>query len=177
MLTASDRTTVEPKMREFEDIFREHSDLVFGTAFGITGRREDAEDIVQTVFTRLLRRGMSLEFYKSPRAYLYRAAVNQSLNILRSRRVHPTADLEDVDIPADRVCTRHDEVIYRKLYEAIGGLPSEAAEILILRYMQGYSDAAIAKLLGKSRINIAVRLHRARAQVKKRMRDSLGEGL
>jgi DNA-directed RNA polymerase specialized sigma24 family protein len=43
--------------------------------------------------------------------------------------------------------------------------------------MQGHSDAAIAKLLGKSRINIAVRLHRARAQVKKRLRDSLGEEL
>src|SRR5262245_65746262 len=67
-----------PLTREFEDIFREHYDLVHGTAFGVTGRREDAEDVVQTVFLRLLRREMPGEIQKNPKAYLYRAAVNRS---------------------------------------------------------------------------------------------------
>src|SRR5438046_8330487 len=91
---------VEPLMQEFEEIFREHSGLVFGTACGITRKGEDAEDIVQTVFLRLLRRGMPPEFQKNPKAYLYRAAINQSLNIIRTRRHHPTTDLEEAGIAA-----------------------------------------------------------------------------
>ena len=56
-----------PLTREFEDIFREHYDLVHGTAFGVTGRREDAEDVVQTVFLRLLRREMPREIQNKPK--------------------------------------------------------------------------------------------------------------
>src|SRR5437870_4801986 len=62
----------EPLMQEFEEIFREHSGLVFGTACSITHNGEDAEDVVQTVFLRLLRRGIPPEFQKNPKAYLYR---------------------------------------------------------------------------------------------------------
>jgi RNA polymerase sigma-70 factor (ECF subfamily) len=166
---------IELLMEEFEAVFREHSDLVFGTACGITGKGEDAEDVVQTVFLRLLRRWMPPEFQKSPKAYLYRAAINQSLNIIRARRRHPTTDLELAGIPATPATASSDEAIHRKLYEAIGALHPQLAEIVILRYMHDYSDSEIATLFGKSRVSIAVRLHRARAQMKKLLRASLGE--
>ena len=68
-------TIVEVLMREFEDLFREHAGLVFGTACEVTGNREDGEDVVQTVFLRLLRRGLPPKFQKNSRAYLYRAAI------------------------------------------------------------------------------------------------------
>jgi RNA polymerase sigma-70 factor, ECF subfamily len=168
---------VEPATRELEEIFREHSELVFGTACSITRRSEDAEDVVQTVFIRLLRRGMPPEFRSNPKAYLYRAAINQSLNIIRTRRRNPTAELDALEAPAATADTSSKEEIHRKLYEAIAGLHPQAAEIVLLRYMHNYSDADIAKLLGKSRVTIAVRLHRARAQLKKLLRASLGEEL
>jgi RNA polymerase sigma-70 factor (ECF subfamily) len=167
----------EPVTREFEDIFREHYDLVHGTAFGVTGRREDAEDVVQTVFLRLLRREMPPDLKKNPRAYLYRAAVNESLNIIRSRRRRPTTDLENVEVPADATGPNQAEAIHRKLYEAIGELNPKHAEILILRYVHDYSDADIAKLLGTSRGTIAVSLYRSRTQLKRLLRVSLGENL
>jgi RNA polymerase sigma-70 factor (ECF subfamily) len=167
----------EPLTREFDDIFREHYDLVHGTAYGVTGRREDAEDVVQTVFLRLLRREMSPELQKNPKAYLYRAAVNESLNIIRSRRRRPTTDLDHLEIPAEASNADQAEAIHRKLYEAIGELKPKHAEILVLRYVHDYSDAAIAKLLGTSRGTIAVSLYRSRAQLKKLLRSSLGEHL
>jgi hypothetical protein len=46
----------EPLPQEFEDFFQEHYVLVYRTAYGITGRVEDAEDVVQTIFLRLLQR-------------------------------------------------------------------------------------------------------------------------
>ena len=168
-------SVVEPLMREFEEIFRQHSDLVFATACRILARGEDAEDVVQTVFLRLFRRGISAEFRENPKAYLYRAAINESLNIIRTRRRHPTADLEEAGIHATPAHASADEAIHRKLYEAIAELHPESAEVIILRYMYDYSDAEIAKLLGKSRVTIAVRLHRARAQLRKLLRSSLGE--
>lgn len=167
----------EPLTKEFEDIFREHYDLVHGTAYGVTGRREDAEDVVQTVFLRLLRREMPPDLKKNPKAYLYRAAVNQSLNIIRSRRRRPTTDLENVEISTDAATPNQAEAIHRQLYEAIGELNPKHAEILILRYVHDFSDADIAKLLGTSRGTIAVSLYRSRAQLKKLLRRTLGEKL
>jgi RNA polymerase sigma-70 factor (ECF subfamily) len=162
---------------EFEAIFREHYDLVYGTAYGVTGKREDAEDVVQTVFLRLLRREMPAEVQKNRKAYLYRAAVNESLNIIRSRQRRRTTDLENVDVHADVSASERDEAIHRKLYEAIGELKPKAAEILILRYVHEYSDAQIARLLGTSRGTIAVALYRSKARLKKILRAWAGENL
>jgi RNA polymerase sigma factor (sigma-70 family) len=86
-------------------------------------------------------------------------------------------DLEEIGTPAVPADTDSEEVIHRKLFEAIAELPPQSAEIVILRYMHDYSDVDIAKLLGKSRVTIAVRLHRARVQLKKILRSSLGEEL
>jgi RNA polymerase sigma-70 factor, ECF subfamily len=172
---AISNATVHPDAWEFEDIFREHYGLVHGTAYGVTGRREDAEDVVQTVFLRLLRRETPPELRRNPKAYLYRAAVNESLNIIRSRRRHPTTELEHARVPAVEAGDLQAETIHRKLYEAIAELKPKAAEILILRYVHDYSDAQIAKLLGTSRGTIAVSLYRSRTRLKKLLRNSLGD--
>ena len=113
---------VEPVMREFEGIFREHADLVFGTARSIMQREEDAEDVVQTVFIRLLRSGMPTEFQRNPKGYLYRAAINQSLNIIRERRRHPTTDLSIVTAAEPPADTDSKEELHRKLHDAIAEL-------------------------------------------------------
>ena len=60
MPTASmPQVTDSPFSQEFEALFDDHYALVYRTAYGITGRVEDAEDIVQTIFLRLLQRGAS----------------------------------------------------------------------------------------------------------------------
>src|SRR5262245_11097668 len=83
---------------ELEDLFREHYQLVYRTAYGVTGRAEDAEDVLQTVFLKLLRRGHSPDLFKNTKGYLYRAAVNLSLDILQSRQRHVSAQEDRVEI-------------------------------------------------------------------------------
>jgi RNA polymerase sigma factor (sigma-70 family) len=68
-----------------------------------------------------------------------------------------------------------ESAIQGPLVEAIAQLNPRAVEMLILRYEHHYSDAEIAKLLGKSRGVVAVTLYRARARLKKLLRASLGE--
>src|SRR5689334_775638 len=71
---------------ELESLFKRYSRLVYSTSFVITGNTEDAEDVLQTIFLRLARRATPASFYKNPGRYLYRAAVNVSINVIRSRR-------------------------------------------------------------------------------------------
>ena len=158
---------VEPLSPEFDEIFHQHYELVYRTAYGVTGRIEDAEDVVQTIFLRLLQRGTPLDFVKNPKGYLYRAAVNGSLTIVQSRqRRSRIEDVEDVAVSVPAAAPGNAEEIHRMLYEAIAELSPKAAEILILRYLHDYSDAEIAKLLGTSRGVIAVTLFRSRARLK-----------
>jgi RNA polymerase sigma factor (sigma-70 family) len=56
-------------------------------------------------------------------------------------------------------------------------LSPSAVEILILRYEHNFSDAQIAKMLGKSRGTVAVTLYRARARLKKLLRAAMGDKL
>jgi RNA polymerase sigma-70 factor, ECF subfamily len=153
---------------EFTEIFREQYPMIYRTAYSITGSKPDAEDVLQTIFLRLLQRQIPVEFTRSPKAYLYRAAVNLALNMIRSRKRR--SSLDDVArLEAPPPATGEEEGIQRALIEAIGQLRPRAVEILILHYEHNYSDAEIAKMLGKSRGTIAVTLYRARARLKKLM--------
>jgi RNA polymerase sigma factor (sigma-70 family) len=161
--------------QEFERIFREHYQTVYRTAYGVLGNGHDAEDVAQTVFLRLVRGKSSPELKKNPGAYLYRAAVNESLNVIRARRRHSQSDAAE-RYEAQRALTpsaESAEALHRRLYEAVAELKPGAAQILIMRYVHNCSDAEIAKRLGTSRGTIAVSLYRSRARLRKLMRASL----
>jgi RNA polymerase sigma-70 factor (ECF subfamily) len=160
--------TKAPLTEQLDQIFREHHQLVYRTAYGVTGSREDAQDVVQTIFLRLLRRTCPPDLHRNPKAYLYRAAVNLSLNTVRLRRRHLHAnDAERFEDFADTSESDSAEELHQRLYEAIAELDPEAAHTLILRYVHNYRISEIAALLGKSRSVIAVRLFRSRAQLKR----------
>jgi len=156
--------------QEIEDIFREHYRLVYRTAFRITGRAEDTEDVIQTVFLRLLRSGLPSDFHRNPKGYLYRAAVNLSLNAVESRRRY-VLDNETANREAGSIATA-DRESYREWFSgALLKLRPRAVEIFLLRYEQDYSDVEIARMLGTSRGVIAVSLFRSRSRLRKLLRD------
>src|SRR5262245_61604897 len=115
---------------EFEQLFLDHSKLVYRTAYRITRSAEDAEDILQTIFVRLLGRQFPPDLQKSPAAYLYRAAVNLSFDTIEARKNHVVVwageQLEADTPPADSIT---DEVMHQRLHEAIAKLRPAAAEI------------------------------------------------
>jgi RNA polymerase sigma-70 factor (ECF subfamily) len=160
----------EPLEQEFEQLFHEHYPLIYRTAYSVTGRPEDAEDVVQTIFLRLHRRGNLSAVNKNPKAYLYRAAVNAAVSVIRSRRRYVlTDDAAEFDRPVEAKTSNEEPALQGQFLEALAQLSPAAVEILILRYEHHYSDAEIAKLLGTSRGAIAVRLFRARMRLKKFM--------
>src|SRR6266540_1258743 len=84
---------------DLEHIFREHHALVFRAAYRITGNAGDAEDVLQTVFLRLMKRDTDAEPIGNVPSFLHRSAVNAALDLMRSRqniRNMPLDELEPV---------------------------------------------------------------------------------
>ena len=159
---------------EFEQIFREHSQWVYRTAYAVTGNAEDAEDVLQTIFLRLIRHEVPPNLKQNTRAYLYRAAVNVSLSVVKSRHSRElTGDADDFATSVHTVrshASNESRERVLSLLEEMFESDSETVELLILRYVHNYSDADIARMMGKSRGAIAVRLFRARSRLRKLMR-------
>ena len=153
---------------EVERLFDEHSPMLYRTAYGMLGNRPDAEDILQTIFLRLLRRDLPEDLIRNPAGYLYRAAVNASLSIIRSRKRFVPAEPHTFDnVAAAHEQSRGAEDLHRRLMEAIAGLNPKDTHVLVLRYVHNRSDADIARLLGVSRGTIAMRLFRSRLRLRK----------
>jgi RNA polymerase sigma-70 factor (ECF subfamily) len=149
-------------------VFRDYNRLVYRTAYGITGTREDAEDVLQTLFLRLLGRGISEPASAQAAAYLYRAAVNLSVDSVRAyRRRKLREDCAVLHARAFNPSSDDEEERHSSLHRAMAGLDAEVIQLLVLRYVHNHSDAEIATMLGTSRGVIAVRLFRARAKIKK----------
>jgi RNA polymerase sigma-70 factor (ECF subfamily) len=162
---------------ELETLFREHHEHIFRTAHRITGSAADAEDVLQTVFLRLVRSQETQNLSLNPRAYLLRAAVNASLDLLRSRSRAKSVAIEDVETdlvenPALSPERQHADGELRKLIQrAVARLGTTAAEMFVLRYFEGYENREIAEMTGSSQMVVGVILHRART----RLRKEIGE--
>lgn len=164
--------------KELEKLFREHNELVFRTAYRVTGSAEDAEDVLQTVFLRLARRE-AVDLAPSPASYLHRAAVNASLDLVRSRTASRSVALDDMvdDLPErpnlSPEARQQDRELRRLIQQAVSRLGASAAEMFVLRYFEGYGNSEIAELLGTSQMVVAVTLHRSRARLRKEIGNYL----
>ena len=157
---------------EFDRVFRAYHGLVFRTAYRITGNAADAEDVSQTVFLRLFRRGEQGDVLENEESYLRRAAINAALDVIRARQADRTVEL--VDMPAEPA--RHDSRELRQaLGRALAQLKPRPAEIFALRFLEGFSNPQIARMLRISQVLVAVIVHRTRQQLRKELGGYLGD--
>ncbi|HXB19756.1 MAG TPA: sigma-70 family RNA polymerase sigma factor [Candidatus Solibacter sp.] len=153
-----------------EQVFMDHKDLVFKTAYRVTGNATDAEDVLQSVFLKLLRQPHLPEI-RSMRAYLQRAAINAALDLLRLRKDTQSLSLSEDENgggfqPVSKDMRESDEV-RDWLRHALARLNPKWAEMFVLRFIEDYSNGEIASLLKTSSAVVAVVLHRTRALLKK----------
>ena len=158
-----------PAGQSLDQIFGNHKELVFRAAYRITGNASDAEDVLQTVFLRLLRQEQAPEI-RHLRAYLHRAAVNAALDLLRLKRDNQNIPLEDQPGQAGTVSVTsglESSELQEWLRCALARLNPRWAEMFVLRFIEEYSNRDIARLMKTSSAVVAVVLHRTRAQLKK----------
>jgi RNA polymerase sigma-70 factor (ECF subfamily) len=166
---------------DLDQIYREHHRRVVQAAYRVTGNAHDAEDVLQTVFMRLVRREGGSPLSDSLGNYLHRAAINAALDIVRSKRSARVSTLEGIeptlaaaaDEAPDKV--QDGSELKQQIRLALGKMSGKAAEIFALRYFEGYGNHEIAKMLGTSRSTVNVILHRTREKLRKEMSPYLGE--
>ena len=158
---------------ELERLFQTHHGRVFRTAQRITGSAADAEDVLQTVFLRLVKGQESYDLSRNPEAYLSRAAINASLDLLRSRTRLKAVALDDTDADTIAGHARSPEALHADqelqtlVRQAVGRLGKTAGEMFVLRYYEGLNNKEIAVLLETSPFVVGVVLHRARTKLRK----------
>jgi RNA polymerase sigma-70 factor (ECF subfamily) len=139
---------------------------VFRTAYRITGNAADAEDVSQTVFLRLFRRGASDVVLENEDSYLRRAAINAALDVIRARQTDRTVELPDLPAEPSHEDPRE---LRQALTRAMAQLKPRPAEIFALRFLEGFSNPQIARMLGISQVLVAVLVHRTRQQLRKEL--------
>jgi RNA polymerase sigma-70 factor (ECF subfamily) len=159
-----------------ESLFQQHNQRVFRTAYRVTGSAADAEDVLQTVFLRVARGQEAAAAAENTEAYLSRAAVNASLDLLRSRKRSRAVAIDDLEgeasvasfVAAKNPETHHEDRELRKLIrEAVAKLGDTAGQMFALRYFEGYGNGEIAQMMNTSALVVGVTLHRARARLRK----------
>ena len=171
---------IETAAIELERIFRENHALVFRAAYRITGNADDAEDVLQTVFLRMLKRDASAERVGNMASFLHRAAVNAALDLMRSRqniRNIPLDELEPVLAePAHRGPDRAQSSgeIREWLRGALARLNPRIAEMFAMRFFEGKENPEIARLMNTTPGTVAVTISRTRDRLEKENRAYMG---
>ena len=165
---------------DLERMFREHHGLVFRAAYRVTGNANDAEDVLQTVFLRMLKRDPGAEPVGNMASFLHRSAVNAALDLMRTRqniRNIPLDELEPVLAEGshrspDRLHVSGEIRDWLRL--AMGRLNPRIAEMFALRFFEGKDNPEIAKLMNTTPGTVAVTLSRTRDRLQKEFQAYLG---
>ncbi len=150
----------------FAELYERHYEAVFRAALRVTGRPADAEDVLQTVFLRVLARGADLEDLAQPGAYFRRAAVNAAVDVLRRRELHAESAYDDL---APHAAVQAPLLLKEQLRRAIAAVDSDDASLFLLRHVEGLSIDELAMMFKIEKNNVAVRLHRIRHRLQAEM--------
>ena len=146
----------------------------FGVAMQLLNHREDAMDVVQESLRKLVHGGQFNENLGTHRSWFLRVVRNGSLDILRRRKPH---DAEALANQADNnktpdVATERSELT-GLLKRELNSMPQDQREIILLRDHQDLSYAEIADVLAMPAGTVMSRLHRARNELRNRMKKYL----
>lgn len=139
--------------------------------------QDEAEDIVQSVFTTLLEKKFEFLNLKSLKAFLYNSVRNSSLDKLRHKNVeeHYIKSVEEEygAYPTDDDDSVYSEDVYRLLFAYIDELPAKSREVFLL-YIKGKTNHEISEMLGMSFETVKTHKKRSMAFLRKKFN---GNGL
>jgi RNA polymerase sigma-70 factor (ECF subfamily) len=145
----------------------DHLDRLYRAAWALCGSREDAEDLVQETYARVLARPRVLR-KEDDLGYLLRALRNTFLNQKRteSRRLRTAPLPDDLDVvPDPQAREPHAALEAAELYAAIAALPGDFRDVLVAVDVAGLTYEEAARALRIRTGTVMSRLYRARRQV------------
>ncbi len=150
--------------QQAERLANAYADAILRLSYTYLKNTQDAQDICQTVFVKLLTEPREFESPEHERAYVLRMAANACKDLLKSPWRKRTCGLETVlEVPAP-------EAEDGSVLAAVNQLPANYRCVIYLFYYEGYQAAEIGKILGVPTATVHTRLARGRA----RLKDILG---
>jgi RNA polymerase sigma-70 factor (ECF subfamily) len=149
----------------------DHLDRLYRAAWAFCGSREDAEDLVQETYARVLARPRLLR-NEDDIGYLLRALRNTFLTKRRteSRRLRPTPLPDELDLLADPQAREPQAALEAaELYAAVAALPGDFRDVLVAVDITGLTYKEAAQALRIREGTVMSRLYRARQQVVRRV--------
>lgn len=153
-------------------LFDLYVDDVYKLALSYVGIKQEAEDITQTVFMKLIAKNIPLK-QESEKAYLLKMTVNLCKDYLKSSQRKQFVSFDDLEnVVSDEYETDYDE---KEIYSCLMTLPEKYRVPLYLYYYEGYSYREIAKILKIGESAAAMRISRAKKELKSNWRIKNGK--
>jgi RNA polymerase sigma-70 factor (ECF subfamily) len=162
----------------FEILMRRYNQRLFRVARGIVRSDAEAEDVVQESWLNVYRALVTFRGESSFATWITRVAVHEASRRARRGARLVLAGAEERPEPVDPAAGPDRQAAGRELQtalvEAIDGLPEPLRAVFVLREVEGLTPAETAEALGISAANERVRLHRAKAVLRRRLDDRIG---
>jgi len=184
-LTLVDRAKLEDSSA-YDELIRRYQERIYATVYHMTSNHEDANDLVQDTFIKAYRALKSFKGNSSFYTWVYRIAVNKTINFLKQRKNRVQMSLNDVDFHAendpDLVALVSEKTprrdlnlaeLQEKLNEALQKLSEHHRMVVTLHDIQGLSHEEIGKIMECNVGTVRSRLFYARQQLQAYLSDYL----
>ena len=165
-------------LNAYDDLVKRYQERIYATVYHMTSNHEDANDIAQEAFIKAYQALKSFKGGSSFYTWLYRIAVNKTINFLKQRKNKHPFSLNDLDFNTennpDLVALISDKTPFRnvgltelqkKLNEALMRLSEPHRMVVVLHDVQGQSHEEIAEIMGCNIGTVRSRLFYARQQL------------
>jgi len=162
----------------FQELVERYKSFVFNTCYNLIGSYQQAEEAAQDVFFQIYKSAGAFRHQSKMSTWIYRIAVNQSLNAIRSNKrsrwIKSLTTLETKESSGKEP----DKLLEKKelkdlLRDAVDSLPEKQRTAFILNTYENLSPSAIAEILGISSNSVEVRIHRAKKNLQKKLASLL----
>lgn len=167
-MSESEEALIERAKRDadaFGELYERYVDRIYNYIYYRTGDVHEAEDLTARVFYRALNHIGKYNQHGAPfAAWLYRIAHNLVANWYRDRNRRKYVRLDDLVTLAEKGLGPHHQAEQNEeaqtLIKTMSRLPAERQQLLILKFVEGMSNADIAKIMGRSEGAIKSLYHR-----------------
>ena len=185
IMTAQDHTAGASLPLETDTVsalVEAHAATLYRIAYSVVRHPEDAEDVVQETYIRVLRHAGKLRDIRDPRVWLIRIAWNLSLDRKRRRKTSNAEDdatlllehLPSHELPADRAAAAAQG--HARVLRMMDSLPAKERQVLLLSALQELSTVEIAGVLETTESTVRSRLFRARQHMRERLDAESAKG-